>query len=125
MDSFYHCIYCYQYFHHKLKHDFTFYECRTRSANQCKMSRWTAPTNPNGVIVQYQININPGKMDQANITSVATKTIVDNLIPGMLFVSLNIFIKKRLSSLARNSIIVYNAFQIIIILKNNILVKIV
>ncbi|XP_052711656.1 phosphatidylinositol phosphatase PTPRQ-like isoform X3 [Crassostrea angulata] len=42
---------------------------------------WTAPTNPNGVIVQYQININPGKMDQANITSVATKKIVDNLIP--------------------------------------------
>uniref|UniRef100_K1PNA9 Uncharacterized protein n=1 Tax=Magallana gigas TaxID=29159 RepID=K1PNA9_MAGGI len=42
---------------------------------------WTAPTNPNGVIVQYQININPGKMDQSNITSVATKKIVDNLIP--------------------------------------------
>lgn len=55
---------------------------------------WTAPTNPNGVIVQYQININPGKMDQANITSVATKKVVDNLIPGMLFVSLNIFLKE-------------------------------
>lgn len=55
---------------------------------------WTAPTNPNGAIVQYQININPGKMDQANITSIATKKVVDNLIPGMLFVSLNIFIKE-------------------------------
>lgn len=55
---------------------------------------WTAPTNPNGVIVKYQININPGKMDQANITSVATKKVVDNLISGMLFVFLNIFLKE-------------------------------
>lgn len=54
---------------------------------------WTAPTNPNGVIVQYQININTEKMDQVNITSVATKKVIEHLIPGMFFISLNIFLK--------------------------------
>lgn len=46
---------------------------------------WTPPTNPNGVIVQYQINVNLGKMNVVNISSSSTKKVIENLIPGTHF----------------------------------------
>lgn len=45
---------------------------------------WTAPTEPNGLIFRYQINVSPGNL-QVNTSSDETHKNVEGLSPGMTY----------------------------------------
>lgn len=44
---------------------------------------WTAPTEPNGLIVKYQIDVSPGNLGQIYTTLNETHKNVGGLSPGM------------------------------------------
>lgn len=51
---------------------------------------WKAPTNPNGVIQSYLINVTSRMPSTINTTSNITNKIVDGLLPGIVCLTCNV-----------------------------------
>lgn len=44
---------------------------------------WSAPTEPNGLVLRYQIDVSPGNLGQVYTSSNETHKNVEGLSPGM------------------------------------------